>query len=81
MYGTDFINNQLMMKSILYQNLMNQKICYQMKNNMMSINPYNVNYLAYQFSQNNNIMYNNTFIDKRNISYNNYYNTCFCILY
>lgn len=74
MYGTDFINNQLMMKSILYQNLMNQKICYQMKNNMMNINPYNINYLAYQFSQNNNIMYNNAFIDKRNISYNNYTN-------
>ena len=62
MNRNDFFNNQLMMRNLYFENYNNQNFYYQTRNNFMNINTNNQNCIPYQICQNNNSMYNNSYI-------------------
>ena len=70
MNRNEFFNNQLMMRNLYFENYNNQNFYYQTRNNIMNINPINQNYIPYQICQNNNSMYNNSYIWSQNNSLN-----------
>ena len=70
MKRNNFFNNQSMMRNIYFENYNNQNFYYQTRNNIMNINPSNQNYIPYQICQNNNSMYNNSYIWSQNNSFN-----------
>ena len=70
MKRNNFFNNQSMMRNIYFENYNNQNFYYQTRNNIMNINPNNQNYIPYQICQNNNSMYNNSYIWSQNNSFN-----------
>ena len=70
MNRNEFFNNQLMMRNLYFEHYNNQNFYYQTRNNIMNINPINQNYIPYQICQNNNSMYNNSYIWSQNNSLN-----------
>jgi len=70
MNRNEFFNNQLMMRNLYFDNYNNQNFYYQTRNNFMNINSNNQNYIPYQICQNNNSIYNNSYIWSQNNSLN-----------
>jgi len=70
MNRNEFFNNQLMMRNLYFDNYNNQNFYYQTRNNFMNNNPNNQNYIPYQICQNNNSIYNNSYIWSQNNSLN-----------
>lgn len=70
MNRNEFFNNQLMMRNLYFDNYNNQNFYYQKRNKFMNMNPNNQNYIPYQICQNNNSIYNNSYIWSQNNSLN-----------
>lgn len=70
MSRNDFFKNQLMMRNLYFENYQNQNFYYQTRNNNMNFNPSNPNFIPYQICQNNNSIYNNSYVWSQNNSFN-----------